>query len=103
MGGLVVRVPLRDLSKKEDLPSKNEGSPPPRCPQWRLHCDLCQTSERNFKTVSVGQRVLQNMCPHMMGWVQAKSEKSLITGAVRTTTCNVQPISFNYQEYDAKP
>ena len=66
-------------------------------------CDLCQTSERKFKTVSAGQRVLQNMCPHMMWWVQAKGEESLIMGAVKATVCNVQPISFNYQEYNVKP
>ena len=65
--------------------------------------DLCQTSERKFKIISAGQRVLQNMCPYTMWWVQAKGEKSLIARVVRVTGYNVQPISFNYQEYDAKP
>ena len=38
-----------------------------------------------------------------MWWVQAKGEESLIMGAVRVIAHNMQPISFNYQEYDAKP
>ena len=66
-------------------------------------CDLYQTSEREFKIVSAGHRVLQTMCPHTMWWVQAKGEEYLMMGAIEATARNVQPISFNYQKYNVKP
>ena len=34
--GLAVRRPLRDLSKRDALPLKYKGRPPPRRPRWRF-------------------------------------------------------------------
>ena len=58
---------------------------------------------KKVRVVSAGQRVLQNLCPHTMWWVQAEGEEFPIMGTVGSNSSQYATYFLNYQKCDTKP